>query len=229
MKKKTGVVVPLAALFTKECPAAGDFLALKQLADFCVLSGLSVIQILPVNDTGTHSSPYSGLSAFALHPLYIRLEALPEFEAAFKNDRTFAAAYRKFQKEFKYSPRFDYNAVSSAKINILHLLYNFIEKKISSASKISEYETVRLQTEDFAKKSVGCCIRRVQKSQRLCNAGFMEIMGRFPCTHDRRTDKPALEQPCSKVKPQLFCMVPDESCTTVFRSGRIPARKGNYP
>ena len=35
MKKRTGVVVPLSALYTKDSAACGDFLALKNLADFC--------------------------------------------------------------------------------------------------------------------------------------------------------------------------------------------------
>ncbi|GAB1455658.1 hypothetical protein MASR2M48_09650 [Spirochaetota bacterium] len=41
-------------------------------------TGAGLVQILPVNDTGSQSSPYSALSAFALHPLYIRIDDLPE-------------------------------------------------------------------------------------------------------------------------------------------------------
>lgn len=134
MERKTGVVLPLGALYTKECIASGDFLALKPFADFCKECGLSVIQLLPVNDTGTHSSPYSGLSAFALHPLYIRIEALPEFEEAKKN-KAFATAYRAFKKEYKYAPRFDYNAIATEKIRLLHLLYSAIEKRLFAKVK----------------------------------------------------------------------------------------------
>ncbi len=135
LKKQTGVVIPLGALYTKECPAVGDFLALKPFADFCRSSGLSIIQLLPVNDTGTHSSPYSGLSAFALHPMYIRIEALPEFAEALEHDRSFSAAYRSFVKECKYSSRFSYEKVSSGKVELLHRIYNYIEKKIAGKSK----------------------------------------------------------------------------------------------
>lgn len=153
MERKTGVVVPLSALRTQTCPAVGEFTALKPFADFCKQSGLSVIQILPVNDTGTQSSPYSGLSAFALHPLYISISALPEFDAAMKSDKTFAGAYHTFEKEFKAraksSPknapdginsfitgdRFDYDAILSEKIRILHLLYAWIEKQVFAQEK----------------------------------------------------------------------------------------------
>ena len=131
MKKRTGIVVPLSALYTKDCPSCGDFLALKDLADFCKKAGFSIVQLLPVNDTGTQSSPYSGLSAFALHPLFIRINALPEFAAAMKGNKAFATAYKAFEKELGYKKRFDYDAVLGEKTKLLHLLFNYIEKKNS--------------------------------------------------------------------------------------------------
>ena len=100
LERKTGVVIPLAALYDEGQCAIGDFLSLKPFADFCSQCNLTLIQLLPVNDTGTQSSPYSGLSANALHPLYIRISALPEF-----------------------------SAVLNEKTKLLHLLYSFIEKK----------------------------------------------------------------------------------------------------
>ena len=75
-QKKTGVVVPLGALYTQKNAAIGEYPDLKAFADFCKASDISIIQLLPVNDTGTQSSPYSGLSAFALHPIYIRLKEI---------------------------------------------------------------------------------------------------------------------------------------------------------
>ena len=135
MKRRTGVVVPLAALYTKECAAVGDFMALKPFADYCEKCGFSVIQLLPVNDTGTHSSPYSGLSAFALHPLYIRIDALPEFADAKKHSRNFASAYKSYKEEFKYNLRFDYTKLSEAKNQLLHLMYSYIEKRLAAKAK----------------------------------------------------------------------------------------------
>lgn len=128
MNKRTGVVIPLAALYTKDCEAVGDFMALKPFADFCQSCGFSVIQLLPVNDTGTQSSPYSGLSAFALHPLYIRLESLPEFELALNGDKSFAAAYKNYIKGNKYKKRFDYDKLTQEKYKLLHLIYSYAEK-----------------------------------------------------------------------------------------------------
>lgn len=165
MEKKTGIVVPLGALYTKECEACGDFLSLKSFADFCEKSNLGIIQLLPVNDTGTQSSPYSGLSAFALHPIYIRIEALPEFQDAFKSSKTFKEAYKNFQSEFPYSDRYDYEKLNHAKNNLLHLLYEYIEKKLVAeekkfkkegfdvAPKDSFSEKFKSETQRFIKKN----------------------------------------------------------------------------
>ncbi len=155
MKKRTGVVVPLSALYTKDCASCGDFLALKDLGDFCEKAGFSVVQLLPVNDTGTQSSPYSGLSAFALHPLFIRISALPEFDGAMKGSRNFAAAYKKFVNDFGYSRRFDYAKITTEKIELLHLLFDYANKKKSAKSEKSaeQKEQLELELEKFVREN----------------------------------------------------------------------------
>lgn len=76
----TGVSIPVAALRTGESCGVGEFADLASLGSWCRDAGLDLIQVLPVNDTGGNSSPYSAISAFALHPLYLRLQALPGAE-----------------------------------------------------------------------------------------------------------------------------------------------------
>ncbi len=119
----TGTVVPLGALYTKKSPVIGEYTSLMDFADFCKEAGLKIIQLLPVNDTGTQSSPYSGLSAFALHPIYAGIEALPEFEQSYKNDMFFAKAYDDYLKEFPYKARFDYQEILNRKTELLKALY----------------------------------------------------------------------------------------------------------
>ncbi len=76
----SGVAVPVAALRSRSGCGIGEFADLKLLIDWCATTGQSIINILPVNDTGMNSSPYSALSAMALHPVYIRLDdfAMPQ-------------------------------------------------------------------------------------------------------------------------------------------------------
>lgn len=77
--KFTGVSIPLFSLRSKSSYGIGDFNDLKLLTDWAKTTGLSVIQLLPINDTtqtGTRrdSYPYNCISTFALHPIYIRTE-----------------------------------------------------------------------------------------------------------------------------------------------------------
>ena len=154
MERKTGVVIPISALYTKDCAAVGDFLALKDFADFCKQCSFSVIQLLPVNDTGMQSSPYSGLSAFALHPLYIRINALPEFTAAYKGSKKFATAYRAFKNEFEYTSRFNYEKLLTKKTELLHILYEYTEKKEKKAATDKNVPTkFELELDRFANEN----------------------------------------------------------------------------
>jgi len=73
---QTGVVVPLFSLRSKESIGIGEFLDLIPFAQWAKNCGLDLIQLLPVNDTGEESSPYSARTAFALNPVYIRLQEI---------------------------------------------------------------------------------------------------------------------------------------------------------
>lgn len=73
----TGVAVPLGGLRTEKSCGIGEFTDLLPFARWAHECGMRLIQLLPINDTGEERSPYSALSAFALHPVYITLSALP--------------------------------------------------------------------------------------------------------------------------------------------------------
>lgn len=122
-ERLTGTAVPLGALYSKDYPVIGEFPVLADFADFCKKAGLGIIQLLPVNDTGTQSSPYSGLSAFALHPIYISLKALPEFAKLYPADKKFSATYDAFIKNHPYTARYNYSGILDAKTALLHDLY----------------------------------------------------------------------------------------------------------
>ena len=59
----------------------GDTEALKELISWTARQGLSVVQILPINETGGDCSPYNLLSAMALEPTTIATlpGVLPDF------------------------------------------------------------------------------------------------------------------------------------------------------
>ena len=68
--------MPLFSLRSGKDWGVGEFRDIGVLAEWAAAAGMSVIQLLPVNDTsvtGTwrDSYPYNPLSCFALHPLYV--------------------------------------------------------------------------------------------------------------------------------------------------------------
>jgi len=79
-------------------------------------AGLSLIQVLPVNDTGTLSSPYSAVSAFALHPVYIRLQDVPGAEEL-------TGEIDAFRSSAEARQRVDHEKVLGFKLGILYRIY----------------------------------------------------------------------------------------------------------
>ena len=76
--RAAGVAIPVFSLRSAEGLGVGEFADLKPLADWARAVGLKLIQILPINDTTsshdwTDSYPYSAISVFALHPVYLRI------------------------------------------------------------------------------------------------------------------------------------------------------------
>ncbi len=69
--KIAGVLAPAFAVRGAKDLGIGDTEALKELISWAARQGLSVVQILPINETGGDSSPYCLLSAMAIEPTTI--------------------------------------------------------------------------------------------------------------------------------------------------------------
>lgn len=119
----TCVAVPVSALKSTHSCGIGEFADLVPFAEFCKKSALSMIQLLPVNDTGTESSPYSALSAFALHPLYLSIRDIPE-GTPYHHD------IGEIKNRFESLPRFDYRGLRLAKMDLLRRIFDDNEKSI---------------------------------------------------------------------------------------------------
>ena len=75
-----GVALPLFSLHSQNSCQIGEYTDIFPLITWCKEVGFDVIQFLPLNDTGLGTSPYSAISAFALHPIYLGLSQLPYLE-----------------------------------------------------------------------------------------------------------------------------------------------------
>ncbi|MCB0724137.1 MAG: 4-alpha-glucanotransferase [Ignavibacteriae bacterium] len=76
IQRRAGVAVPLFSLYSSKSIGIGEIPDLKLLVDWCKLTGLSIIQLLPMNELGMDFSPYSSVSTFAIDPVYLRLTDL---------------------------------------------------------------------------------------------------------------------------------------------------------
>lgn len=123
----SGILVPVSALRSEASVGVGEFADLPALADWCANVGLDLIQILPVNDTGWQSSPYSALSAFALHPLYLRIGDLPDLEALAPVSRARAdAALDEIRREHAGRDRLRYGPLLDAKRALLREVFDAV-------------------------------------------------------------------------------------------------------
>ncbi|MBO7045122.1 MAG: 4-alpha-glucanotransferase [Prevotella sp.] len=113
--RAAGVVVPVFSLRSEHSCGVGDFGDLRRLIDWAVATGMKVIQTLPVNDTttdgGWHDSyPYNIVSAFALHPHYLDLEALGNLK-----NKTKMTVFQRQRRELNALGYSDYEAVERVK------------------------------------------------------------------------------------------------------------------
>jgi 4-alpha-glucanotransferase len=74
--RRSGAVIPLFSIYSKESVGIGEFPDLKLVVDWCVKAGMSIIQLLPLNETGYDFAPYNTISTFALELMYLRLNQL---------------------------------------------------------------------------------------------------------------------------------------------------------
>ena len=147
-----GVAVPVFSLRTEDSFGIGEFNDIKKLADWAEMTGQSVIQLLPINDTSmtltwADSYPYNAVSSFALHPQFIHLPAL-----GVRADK----AYREMKEELNLLPKVDYEKVNAEKLKYLRKVY---EK--TGAEILSSHECKRFTEENkwLLPYAVYCCLR----------------------------------------------------------------------
>lgn len=114
--KGVGTVIPVFSLRSERSYGVGDLGDLFLLVDWVKLTGQNLIQVLPMNDTrmtGTwlDSYPYSAMSIYALHPMYIDLEKMGSLN---NEERRMYFFHR--QQELNAKAEIDYEALVETKI-----------------------------------------------------------------------------------------------------------------
>lgn len=131
----TGVAVPVSALVSEDSCGVGEFLDLEKLGLWCQKCGIEFIQLLPVNDTGFQTSPYSALSAYALHPIYIRIEAVSEFA----NKPSYKEELDQLKAKYSTSKRVEFYNVLNGKVGLLKKIYDDYSSVISEDQELKSW------------------------------------------------------------------------------------------
>ncbi len=135
--KGAGTAIPVFGIRTEDDFGVGDFLDIKKMVDWCVKTGQKVLQILPINDTtmtGTwvDSYPYKANSIFALHPMYLRPEAVGRLENDEKREY-----FDGMRKELNDLAEIDYERVNNTKHEYLRLVF---AQDFSNTAQTGEYK-----------------------------------------------------------------------------------------
>ncbi|XP_057971656.1 4-alpha-glucanotransferase DPE2 [Malania oleifera] len=151
-----GVAIPMFSVRSEADLGVGEFLDLKLLVDWAVQSGFHLLQLLPINDTSVHgmwwdSYPYSSLSVFALHPLYLRVEAISRNTPEDIKQEILKA------KEQLDGKDVDYDATMATKLSIAKRIFA-IEK--SSILESSSFQNFFSENEDWLKPYAAFCFLR---------------------------------------------------------------------
>lgn len=143
--KGAGTAIPVFSLRTKESFGVGEFNDLKKLAQWCSATKQRLIQTLPINDTtnfGTwrDSYPYSAISVYALHPMFLNIEKMGKVKDP--------KLYTKRKNELNDNTFVDYELVNKYKWEYFHELYDaYAEETFAS----QEYKKFFKEHEEWLK------------------------------------------------------------------------------
>jgi len=124
--KLAGVLIPTFALRNEQDLGIGDTACMRDAIDFCQSQHLSVLQILPVNETGGDNSPYNAVSSMALDP--VLLSMTPETVPGLSSSDLLKHAPAELRTKLK-TGSVDYPAVKKLKLQLLSLAFDTFRKQ----------------------------------------------------------------------------------------------------
>ncbi len=157
LPRAAGVAIPVFSLRGEQSLGVGEFADLKRLADWAAGVGLKLIQILPINDTTsshtwTDSYPYSAISVFALHPLYLRIE-----DMGYAMPAAFAVELDAAREWLNTLERIDYEEVMKAKTKLARQVFAKHRKSITISSGFRKFLE---ENRDWLVPYAAFCVKR---------------------------------------------------------------------
>jgi len=130
VKRRAGVATPLFSIYSKSSTGIGEFPDLKLLIDWCVETGLRLIQLLPLNDVGFKFTPYDAVTTIALDPMYLSFDSLHGV-----NIKTYDEDIGDLKEVFPCGQKHVHYGIKQAKLNLLWKNFTSCQDRESYRSK----------------------------------------------------------------------------------------------
>jgi 4-alpha-glucanotransferase len=115
MSKVSGATIPLFSIRTRNDWGIGQISDLPTCASWLLGAGQRLLQVLPTQELSNgETSPYGALSAFAIDPIYLDIERIPDLDAGIIAKRLGEAGLAELA-QVRRSPTVDYPVVRALK------------------------------------------------------------------------------------------------------------------
>ena len=144
-RRRAGVTTPLFSLHSKKSIGIGEAPDLKLLIDWCKKTGLSIIQLLPLNDVGFDFRPYDAQSSMALDPMYLSIESLEDCDL-----KPFAFRIKALRQQFPAGQaRVDYG-IKKAKLELLWTIFDGLKAPLKGKAFTAYLKANKDWLDDYA-------------------------------------------------------------------------------
>lgn len=155
--KVAGCAIPVFSIRSEGSFGVGDFGDLKTFIGWAADTHQRAVQVLPINDTTmtgtwTDSYPYSSISIYAIHPMYVDLRQLPSL-----HDKEAAISFEQRRKELNAQPQVDYEGVNHWKRAYLKAI--FLQEKESYLMS-EDYQKFYQENADWLRPYAAFCYLR---------------------------------------------------------------------
>ncbi|HSO31065.1 MAG TPA: 4-alpha-glucanotransferase, partial [Labilithrix sp.] len=138
MSKVSGATIPLFSLRTRNDWGIGQITDLPACASWLLGAGQRLVQVLPTQELSQgETSPYGALSAFAIDPIYIDVERIPDLDAAVITKRLGAEGLAQLAA-VRAAAAVDYATVRTLKRRVFNEAFHRFRENELSASPSGE-------------------------------------------------------------------------------------------